>query len=43
MNRSPVTNLAGLKQLVSQVPKGESVILQIERSRGLQYLAVELD
>jgi serine protease Do len=43
LNRSPVTNLVGLKQLVANVPTGESVILQIERSRGLQYLPVELD
>ena len=43
LNRSPVTNLAGLKQLVANIPTGQSVILQIERSRGLQYLAVELD
>jgi len=43
INRQPVSNLDTLKRLVAGLPRGAVLVLQIERSRGLQYMTLELD
>lgn len=43
INRQPVSNLDNLKSLVAGMPRGAVLVLQIERSRGLQYMTLELD
>ena len=43
INRHPISNLEAFKRVVAGLPDGAVVVLQIERSRGLQYITLELD
>jgi serine protease Do len=41
VNTSPVTDIAGLKQVLRAIQSGDPIVLQIEREGGLSYLAME--
>ena len=43
INRQSISNLQAFKRVVAGLPDGAVVVLQIERSRGLQYITLELD
>jgi len=41
VNTSPVTDIAGLKQVLRAIQSGDPIVLQIEREGGLSYLVME--
>jgi serine protease Do len=43
VNTMPVTDIAGLKQLLRQLHAGDPVVLQIERDGALSYLVLEYE
>ncbi len=41
VNAAPITDIAGLRQVLKGIHSGDSIVLQIERDGGLSYLVLE--